>query len=632
MSGQFSVGGLASGLDTNSIISQLMQLERVPIQRLTLRQAVLNHQDTAWGSVVGKLSAVRTSTNNLRTTSAWEAFSKASSSDDDVLSVSVTGTPTLGAVDITVVDLAYAQQRASAENFSSADAAMGTRELQITSASGVYTITPDSAEMTLSDFADKINRTVDDVRAQVVQTATNDFELVIKAKETGLANTFTVATTNWTGAWVETQAAQDARVRMGDAVSGLEVTRSTNRITDLIEGVTLNLHQESATPVTVTTERDLDAAVSKVATWVKDLNALLQTAKDLSKYDAEKKKGEPLNGDATLRGLVGDIVRAVSDSVTGLTGDYTTAGSIGLETTKDGLLTLDESALREALDEDFEAVSELFARTGTTTDTRLSYIAGSDATQPGTYPVVVTTAAAVAEASGTYAAAAQTITITSGDLEAEIVLDGTETLAQALVKFNDAFETAGITTLTAEDDGGDVRLFESRYGSAVSFTVSSTGTAFGMASATPYEGIDVVATVDGTSYTGEGQTLRIDDDAADVDGLTLRITASAADVAGAGGSLSLGDVVYTTGLAGRLSQRISDYEGSDGRIDILRDGLKSQVETYQDQIDQMEVRLTTRQSALVRQFAAMEQMMGKLTAQGNWLAAQLSALSARGGS
>lgn len=623
--GTMSIGGLASGLDTNSIIAQLMQLERVPIQRLSLRQAVLNRESDAWGTVVGKLSAVRSATNNIRAIAEFEKFSKATSSDEDVLTVSVTGTPALGAVDLTVEALAYAEQRATNDNFASADAAMGTRTLDITTSSGMLTVAPDSVDMTLTDYAAKINSTVDEVRAQVVQIQAGEYELVIKAKDTGLANTFSVVATDWTNAWTETQAASDAQVRMGDPVNGLLVTRASNTIDDLVEGVRINLRQVSATPVTVTTERNIDAAVAKVGKWVTEMNALLQAAKDLSKYDAEKKKGEALTGDSTLRGLVGDIVKAVTDAVTGLTGDYSTAASIGLETTRDGLLTLDDLVLREALTDDFEAVGELFARNGAVTDSRLRYIVATDETQPGTYAVAVTTAAEVANISVAYTANAETLTITSGSLSADVVLDGTETLAQALTKINDALEAEGITTITAEDDGGAIRLFESRYGSAVSFTVSSTGGGFGLAGT--HIGADVIATVDGASYTGKGQTLTIHDEGADVDGLTLRLTASTTDVDGAGGTLSLGDLVYSTGLAGRVSQRIADYEGTDGRIDILRDGLKAQVDQYQDQIDQMEVRLTIKESTLVKQFAAMERMMGTLTAQGNWLAAQLGSLA-----
>ncbi|HWH32995.1 MAG TPA: flagellar cap protein FliD N-terminal domain-containing protein, partial [Egibacteraceae bacterium] len=232
MSGTFSVGGLASGLDTQNIIAQLMQLERVPIQRLTLRQAKLNRVDDAWKTVVSKLSAVRNSTNNLRTQLEFEKFSKATSSNSDVIAASVHGTPSLGAVDVTVVALAYAEQRASNENFASADAAMGTRELDITTSSGTYTITPDSADMTLADFVGKINKTVPEVRAQAVQIADGEYELVISAKQTGTANDFSVVATNWTGAWTQTQAAADAQVRMGDPATGVLVTRSSNTITD----------------------------------------------------------------------------------------------------------------------------------------------------------------------------------------------------------------------------------------------------------------------------------------------------------------------------------------------------------------------------------------------------------------
>ncbi|HWH32406.1 MAG TPA: flagellar filament capping protein FliD, partial [Egibacteraceae bacterium] len=256
-----------------------------------------------------------------------------------------------------------------------------------------------------------------------------------------------------------------------------------------------------------------------------------------------------------------------------------------------------------------------------------TYINATDDTQPGTYGVTVTTAAQTAAVTGAaYAAEAQTLTITSGGLSADTVLDGTETIAQAITKINDALAAEGITTITATDDGGAIRLADNRYGSAVTFDVTSTGGGFGLTGT--HTGVDVVATVDGTSYTGKGRTLTIDDDGKDVDGLTVRITATAADVAGAGGALSLGNLVYTTGLAGRVSSRVSGYEGSAGSIQVLRDGIEQQIDDFQSRIDAMEERLKVKEAALVRQFSAMERMMGQLASQGNWLAAQLSAMAA----
>lgn len=629
--GGFNIGGLASGLDTNAIISQLMEIERAPIRQWTMAQAKLKRVDAAWTTIVGKLSAARASTDNLVKQADWAKFTKATSSDESVLTVSATGSPTPGAVSLTVEALAYAQQRASDDNFASLDATMGTRELEITTSSGSTTITPDSADTTLAEFVDKINKNVAEVRAQAVQVSDGEYELVITARDTGTDNGFTVTATNWTNPWTETQAAADAQVRMGDPDTGLLVTRSSNTISDLVDGVTINLKNTSATAVTITTERNVDAAVAKVGKWVSDLNGLLQSAKDLSKYDAEEDAAEPLNGDSTLRGLVGAVLRSVTDFVTGVTGDYDAAATIGLESTKEGLLTLDEGKLREALTDDFQAVTNLFARTGSTSDTRVSYVTANDSTIPGTYDVVITQAAQAASVTGDpYVAADETLTITSGSVSATVNLTSAMDVDAAVTEINTQLDAEGITTLRAENDGGAIRLVESRYGSAVSFSVSSSGAGYGLTDAGGAElthtGQDVAGTIDGVAGTGKGQTLTVDSDGDDADGLVARITATQTEVDGAGGTLALGTLTYSRGLAGRMSTTIDPYEGTSGHIQTTRDSISDQIDTYDERIERLEQRLATHERNLRRQFTAMEEAMGRLTQQGDWLTSQLAGL------
>lgn len=629
MSGTMSIGGLASGLDTNNIIAQLMDIERAPINQWLNRQGKLKRVDEAWSAIVSKLSAIRTATGNIDQTSDWTRLGKVTSSDESVIKATVSGTANPGSVTLSVEALAYAQQRASNDNFASLDAAMGTRELTITTSSGSYVITPDSPDTTLSEFVDKINKSGAEVRAQAVEVTTGEFELVITAKSTGTANGFTLTETNWSAGWTQTQAAADSKIRIGDPATGLLLTRSSNTVSDVISGVTLDLKQVSATPVTITTERNVDAAVAKVEKWVADLNGILQAAKDLGKYDADKNLASPLAGDATLRSLVSTVINAVTDVLGGLTGDYTSAASVGIESTKDGLLTIDSAKLREALTADFDGVAALFTRSGSASDTRVSYITATDDTQPGTYNVVITAAARKAEVIGAaFAASAETLTITSGSLSADVVLDGTETVAQAVSKINDALAAEGITSITAEESGGAIRLTDSAFGSASTFEVASTGGGFGLTGV--HTGTDVAGTIDGVAGTGKGQTLTIDSDEATVDGLVVRVTATQAEVDAAAGSLALGSVTMTQGLAGRMSAEIAEFEGKTGNIQRTRDRIEADRTLLDERIDRLEIRLKTKEAGLVRMFSAMEAAMGRLTSQGNWLAAQLAQLGGGG--
>ena len=626
MSGTMSIGGLASGLDTNNIIAQLMDIERAPIDQWLNRQAKLKRVDEAWSTIVSKLSAVRTAMNNIADPTDWSGLSKVTSSDKTILDAAVQGTATPGSVTLKVEALAYAQQRVSAENFSGTDATMGTRQLTITTSSGAYVITPDSPDTTLAEFVEKINKSDAEVRAQAVEVTPGDFELVITAESTGTANGFTVTPANWTGGWAETQAAADSQIRIGDPVSGLLLTRSSNTVSDIIEGVTLSLKQVSATSVTISTERNVDLAATKVERWVAEMNGLLQAAKDLSSYNADKKVAQPLVSDPTLRGLVSTVINGITDTLTGLTGDYTTAASVGIESTKDGLLTIDSAKLREALTDNFDGVSSLFIRAGSVTDTRLNYVTATDDTQAGTYNVVITAAARKAEITGAaFAASAETLTITSGGESADVVLDGTETLAQAVVKISDALEAEGITSVTVEESGGAIRLVDAAYGTASTFTVTSTGGGFGLSGT--HTGQDVAGTIDGVAGTGKGQTLTIDTDDATVDGLVVRVRATQAEVDAAAGSLALGTITVAQGLAGRMSAQISQFEGTAGHIQRTRDGIENDRTLLDERIDRLEVRLKTKEASLVRIFSTMESAMGRLTAQGNWLAAQLASLS-----
>ncbi len=629
----FNIGGIASGLDTESIISQLMSIERQPVTNLQNKQARLKAVDDAWGQINTKLSSLRDAIDGLDRANDFTNLWSTTSSNTSAVNASVSGTPSPGSVSFTVDKLASAQQMTSTTQFASADALVGGGSTFTVSTSGgtqLGSVALD-ATTTLTDLASQVDA-MDGVRAQVVKAGTGDYRLVLSAESTGSDGAFTISSGNAAfdvtdpsdpaTDWITTPAV-DAQVTMG----GLAIKRSSNTITDLIDGVTLDLNAESTTPVTVSTTRDVDGVVKKVKALVDAANGVIGKVADLTSYDADTKKAGTLNGDSTARQIARQLRDAITTQFSSLGSTYDYAGSVGIHLERDGTVSLDESALRDALDDDFDAVTDLFTRTGSSANANLSYVYATDTTVQGIYSVAVTKAADAARATSTgyTAPAAGTttdFTIVAGGTNVNVsITDAETTAADAAAKIQGALDAQGVTTIQAGvDASGNLTLAETRYGSVYSFTVTDTSATptndFGLAGT--YTGTDVEATIGGNAATGSGQYLT--GTAGDTEGLQVKADATA-------GTFTA-DFDYSAGLGGTFSRLVSTMEGSTGSIQRQRDSAKSQIDGYQDQIDSYDVRLQQRELTLRKQFTAMETALQTLQSQGNWMAQQISGLSA----
>jgi len=197
------------------------------------------------------------------------------------------------------------------------------------------------------------------------------------------------------------------------------------------------------------------------------------------------------------------------------------------------------------------------------------------------------------------------------------------TLEQAVASINAALEAGGLRTVSATIVGGDrIGLVGTRYGAASTFTVTG-GASFGLEGA--FHGEDAAGTIGGTAASGTGQVLVASSGPAQ--GLRLRASATAAEVAAAGGSLALGDLTYVEGAVGRLSRLLATAEGAGGLVASATDRWRSQIRLIDEQVRHLEQRLDLREATLRRQFSAMETALSALTAQANWLSAQLAGMS-----
>lgn len=618
-----NIGGLISGLDTNSIVSQLMDIERIPLRHLESRKKSYESKDTAWQSITTRLSALHTALGDIDRTGDWNKLVIATSSDPDAVSVTASGEASPGSFGFTVDQLATSHQVASASTFASAGDVVGA---------GTFTISIDGADKTvttgdgatLTDLARGINDLDAGVHATVLSVDGSTVQLLITADETGTDHQFTASgTQTGLGSFDIIQQAADAQLTVGQGTGAITITRQSNTISDLVAGVTIDLKATTTGPVTVTTSRDLDTAVEKVTAFVNELNATLDELGNQSAYNADADTAAPLVGDSTVRQLMFDLTAKVSYAVSGASGSYAYAGGVGISVNREGRFELDETKLRDAMETDFGAVQDLFTEIASTTDTRAVFSAAGTSTVDGTYDVVISQAARAAAVTGTaYAPSTQdeTFDITSGSTVVTVTIGASSSLAQAVQQINDTLDTAGVTTLRASDDGGALKLSEARYGSTYGFDVGTNP--FGLTGS--FTGADVAGTIGGETATGSGRTLTADTGAPT--GLKLTITASQSEVDAAGGSLPLGSVTFGNGIAGRLDRYLDTTEGVDGTVQRARDRYKNQIDLIDDQIQRMEDRLDQKEALLIQQFSRLETAMNQLTAMGSALGAQLSSL------
>lgn len=614
----YSIGGIASGLDTSSIIKQLMQIERQPIFRYEDRQAQLRRVDDAWADVSTDLSAFRDALDDVRHSADWNSFVSATSSNEDAVTVSVTGTPDASSSTFTVDQLATHHRMSTDTGMSSPDDTVGSGQFSVTDTDGTNRVTISTdASTTLDDLATQINDADVGVTAQVLKVADGDHRLVLDATETGAVNQFDISTDLASlGTPTNVQNGQDAQLSYG---SGLTVTRSSNTIDDLIDGATVELHQTTTSDVTVTTEQDTAGAGDAVATLVETANTVLSTLDTHTDYDAESGRSGALQGESAARDLQTQI-RSLFSSAVG-DGTYNHGSQIGISLTRDGSLELDRTKLDDALATDYDAVADFLGQSFSgPADVTLG--GATDSTLPGDYDLDITTAAEVATVTGsgyTPPASDKTFTLTTDDGTAhDITLTTAATDATAAkAQIDQQLADAGVTTIEVDDAGGVLTFSESRYGAGVEFTVANLGDGMdGTHAGVDVDGILTDADGNTMATVGTGQSLRVTD--GDADGMTIRYDGTTTG--------AIGTITYGTGLGGGLSEYLDGVEGVDGSLQRARDAIDGRIRSYDDQIEAFEQRLELREQTLRRQFTSMETSLSQLQQQGQWLAGQLASL------
>jgi len=386
--GTISGLGVGSKLDLQGTLDKLRQVDDAAVTALQTKETKAKAQLVAFDSVNAKLLAVKTNALSLSLESNF-LTKKISGITDSVASATVAlGIPD-ATHDLEVTRLAT-KSAFQSDGVATADTAVTASDQTLTyklGTSGQTINVTVKANTTLTQLADLINKASENpgVTATVVNSGTQDnpFHLVLTANKTGEDNRISLVTSPTSLAMTELQGANGASLNASLKVDGLTYERQSNTgITDVLQGVTLNLKGAGSTSFQITS--DTSSLADSVKDLVKAFQDAIQEVKTQTAYDSQTRTFGPLSNSSALQGLSGQLSALLGTKVnTG--GAITSLFDLGLQFNRDGSITLNEDTLTKALADHPDDVRILFAgKTGVTGLGTLLTDTLNNLTQPST--------------------------------------------------------------------------------------------------------------------------------------------------------------------------------------------------------------------------------------------------------
>ncbi len=356
----FSVGGLASGLDTNSIIDQLVKIESRSVTGAQSRQAAYQSQISKLGDLTSKMQALKTAVSDLKSAGTLGLSQVGTTTG---FSMTATSSATAGRYSITVDALATAAKARSAQFTSGADPVTGgTLDLGVNGTTTSITITDG---MTLTQVAKAINDAGAGVSATVLSSNGQAFLSISNintgftpGQAAGSALTLTQTTTGSTGQALGlaiTQPATNAQV----TIDGLQFERSSNTITDALPGVTFNLQAKTTVAEDLVLNTDTAATAANLKKFTDAYNAVMTVLQNNLSIAGQTDRTKTLGGDSAMRQLQASMMGIVS-GISNPTSTVRALADLGIKTQQDGTLALDQVRLAKAIAIDPAAVNGLF--------------------------------------------------------------------------------------------------------------------------------------------------------------------------------------------------------------------------------------------------------------------------------
>lgn len=759
--------GLASGLDTNSIITDLVRFSQQRINSLKAKEFEATKRQDVLTTLKSRLQSLQTKAHSLARTRQSVFDRRAVASSDESLVRAAAGSAAQpGVQSLRVLGLATAHQIAS-QGFDDSNSQITTGSFQIQSGSSSATIVIDSTNNTLTGLTQAINGAGIGITATIINdgsdSRTQPYRLLLTSKSTGTDNaisitnnlaadgggafhpnfgathigevavatnfsgtsavtsnsvasgytgtsndtfTFTiqnggtvgtdsglqVAYSNTSGTKTGTltlnaadagvaktvvdgvqvtfaagslvageefsvdvfaptiQNAANAQIQLGSGAGAITVQSDKNQVTDLIQGVTLNL--QAADPVKdvrLTITNDTSAAKQEILDYVQDYNDFITELAKQTKFDSATGISGPLAGNRSMIALRDQLQRTMLAPSGNLSSSANRLTALGISLDEKGQLSANEARLSDVLEGrvsgvSFADVRKLFALRGESSSGAIEFVAGSLRTKDSATPYQIDITQAAEQATITASnSLASSIVLTGSNNQLVVEIDdstsdtitlnaGTYTplsLARELQdQINNALSSSG-RSATVSLSSQKLMVTSDRFGAASEATIVSGSalSALGFAGTETDRGLDVAGkfVVNGAdeTATGIGRILTGSASNANTADLAVQVSLTSSQLqTGTEATISV-----THGLASQLDNVLEAIlDPVSGRLDAIADRFQQNAEEAAAKVLEETRAMDERRAALVRQFANMEQTLSRLRSSGDFATNALASL------
>lgn len=648
--------GTGSGIDTNKLADQLTEASKqVQAARLTTRKTLLETQISDYGLLRSSLSKLEAAAAALGSADTFNAKSL-SIPDTKLLSITkLDAKAAAGGYQLKVEQVAQSQSLSSGTFTSMTDPIgkgtltirlgewdAGLTDFTVDSTKTGATITIDDSNNSLTGLRDAINKANIGVAASIVSDG-GSYRLLLTSKS-GAKNEIEISATEDAGALglasfnfnettrnlTQQQEGLDAKIR----VNGLLVSRESNQIKDVIDGLEFDVFSASLTEtINISINEDKSIAETAIRDFVAAYNTFKGEVEKLIGFDAELKEYGSLKSDPLAKNLMQGIRNMLSGSIPGLSGGFSNLSTLGIRTELDGSLKIVENegntGFRSAIDNNFAFVRDLFVPKTSSSVVNIDLTKYSAKSQPGSYDVVITQQPTKGKLTGADIGVTFPLDTTGKDYNFKVKLDGTESATitipsgkiytsaaelaseiQSLINLDDNLKAMKYT-LAVSVEANKLVFTSNAYGSTsnVEMTAVSTDMAdLGISLGSGVAGKDVVGTVAGEAAFGYGNVL-LPALGSKAEGLSMTVQPAATG----------GTITFSRGFAGGLTSLVNDYLKSSGVIKEREATINKNIEKVEEDEEALNRRSEAYRARLMAQFQAMESIVRSLNSTGDFL-------------
>ena len=348
--------GAGAGFDTKKIVEALVNAERAPAEaRINSKIAQSDAKISGLGKAVSVLNVVKDAAERLNDAKDFNTFS-VSNSQESAFSATSTTAARAGSNNITVSQIAQ-EQRSVSNAFASETSAFNANPITVSISVGASS--PTTTDITVSDASlqgtvSAINAANLGVTAEIVDTgAASDRYRIQLIGATGAENAFTLTSSDSALSFSSVQTATDAQLN----VNGIDFTRSSNVIDDVITGVTLSLNTVTSGAANLSINQDDSQARANIVDFVAIYNEAQRQLKELSNSSV----GGELAGDSIFRSLTSSLRSLVLGTSSSASGNISNLSDMGISVSRTGELDVDDTKLDNALANNYADLVKMFS-------------------------------------------------------------------------------------------------------------------------------------------------------------------------------------------------------------------------------------------------------------------------------